>query len=58
MSYYDDGYALGKAHARPNSNLDPRNSMAYVVREGGSAALDEFMRGFDAGYEAGEAENA
>lgn len=54
MSYYDDGYLLGKAHARPDSNLDPRHTLAYVAREGGKAALAEFMRGFDDGYAGNE----
>jgi hypothetical protein len=48
--YYADGFLLGKAHARPNSNLDPRYTLAAVSREGGKDALDEFMRGFDNGY--------
>ncbi len=44
---YDEGYSLGRAHAQPNSNLDPRYTMAEHARQG---TLDEFMRGFNEGY--------
>jgi hypothetical protein len=44
---YDEGYNLGRAHASPGSNLDPRHTMAEHAKAG---TLDEFMRGFDRGY--------
>lgn len=49
MTPYQEGYHLGKAHARPDSRLDPRHDMAHHARKG---SLDEFMKGFDDGYEA------
>jgi hypothetical protein len=48
---YDEGFDLGKAHAQPDSDLDPRWSMAYHAKQG---TLAEFMRGFDDGYEGRE----
>lgn len=46
-SVYDEGHALGRVHARPDTNIDPRLTMAVHAREG---TLDEFMRGFNDGY--------
>jgi hypothetical protein len=47
MSAYDEGYSIGRIHADGSFNIDPRHSMAEHARQG---TLDEFMRGFDAGY--------
>lgn len=48
MNAYDEGYWLGRAHAKPDSNLDPRVTMAHHARMG---TLDEFMRGFNVGFD-------
>jgi hypothetical protein len=48
MSPYDEGYYLGRAHAQPGTDLDPRWSFADHAKAG---TFDEFKRGFDAGYE-------
>lgn len=53
MSPYTEGYHLGRAHAQPDSDLDPRWSMADHAKSG---TLAEFRRGFDDGYEGKEAQ--
>lgn len=50
---YEEGEQLGRAHAHPDSDLDPRWSMADHAKAG---TLTEFKAGFDAGYEAARAE--
>jgi hypothetical protein len=50
---YDEGFSLGRIHADGRFNLDPRYTMAEHSRRG---TLEEFMRGFNDGYEGKEAQ--
>lgn len=56
MTWYEDGYNLGKVHATGKYDLDPRWSFAEAAKSGKEAFAD-FKRGFEDGYKGKERES-